>query len=733
MLTMLNNEIIKYDTEPIKITYPFNYTVYYNTFIKHNINKEIAFNSNEYNAICPNFKLMVDNPHLHQDNIKDIKKIYHYGTPLKSISEYNSFFPENFYYIWEIVSEFKLINQGMMHFLFFDDDNDNLGHIEATIKYCEDNFRYECNEYTRMILEKPKYHECHKKFLSIYGNYRTCSFNEYFPNSKFDFFISISQKSLDLSWFKFMKSNSNSLIYITNFMDTDNNFINTSLSLFDKVYIYQPQIQDKLDISCWLILINYKCDHMVNSIGEHKTNLTIIQNAYMYRYIDKLLDLYEKTLYYEIDELIIDDDFNKKSIDWITKYKLLSKNDSRSITNFNDKLPSYMSGILNKYDNSISSHCKNGLDAERLDRMHCIKRTFNEYKRVVSTKEYSVDNDFDKDIIDWHKLTTDTHFYKSLNKIIAWKFNAEMVNNAWVKIYEIISREKLVDTNASKLKSFHLYENIGSCIFALNHYVKTQTSIVDFEWYANYYPINEFKQYVLMELFPNNWITDKYGKSNLRYGSVIDSYVNHINLENINLMICDGTTFVPTYKQTEQEQMASFTVFLQVYTMLYTLSESGNAIIKLYLPLAETMIISLLFLLTKAFSIVKLIKPTSCYSDTSEIYCVCKSYNGINSINNNIKTRMDDIYNNYNVNDSIFPLDMIHGNFIESLIKISESFTSNCINSIKRNLYLRNYYYVDYDMQTGITEFKENCYNKWIKDTDIKTIAQNDKLTRLKI
>jgi hypothetical protein len=187
-------------------------------------------------------------------------------------------------------------------------------------------------------------------------------------------------------------------------------------------------------------------------------------------------------------------------------------------------------------------------------------------------------------------------------------------------------------------------------------------------------------------------------------------------------MICDGTPLIYNTKLTEEETIASHILFLEVYAIIHILAKQGNALIKFHLPLIEPMTISILYLLIKSFANVNIVKPNTSYADSSEVYCVCKSYNGIESINRNILNKLDMLYDNYDTNDSISDLGIINMNFIDSLFEASNTLSEVQILAIKKVLYLRDNYYKDYDIQTSITEYKETCCTDWLKEMDMRTL-----------
>jgi 23S rRNA U2552 (ribose-2'-O)-methylase RlmE/FtsJ len=737
---MINNKISTSIEYPNRLQKLYSSKLY-QKFIEHEINKETAYQNNEYNMIVPNLKILpTDNKFKHKI-INGYSKMFYKNNLIEKVIEYCAFYPETFYYVWEILNNFNLVNHQTKKIMFVDNDiNDNfmtsLGHLEAVIKYCEDNFNYEKNEYIRVPLNKCKYTIRDKKFASVYSNHQVYDFTmynnidnkiyEYFKNSDFDLIVNYTYDIKMLYSILKLKEGGCALLYIDDFMNTKNdNIISTLSNHFKTSYIYQPVIQDKLDTSCWLILIEYNntlnLDVIKNiTIGNNIINK--IRYAYIIKYIDELLNLYSKTKLKTNEENDINTDYDKLKI-WAHNNNLILKHTND--TNFKK----YKSMTYIGYDLITENNNKMSYTTGKII-LHKIKRKLNEYKRIIDTKEQYVNNNCDDDIIDWNKLTDCIDLNKNLRKIISWKCNSEMVNNTWLKFYEILSHENIIDVKYDTFKSMHLCENTGSFIFSLNHYIKTKTNIKSFEWYAhcNSYK-NDFNcKYDLLEIFPNNWLINNNPGDNLGNISTIRKYLNDTRLTNINLVTCDGSIHIPSNKFNEQESYVSYVIFTQIYTMLHILNKNGNAIIKMFLPFADSMTLSMLFLLYNSFNNVRIVKPSSSHSSSSEIYCICKKYCGISLINDNIKNKMAVLYNNYTVTDSIYNDNDIDGAFIDSITKISEKLCLKQISSIERSLYLRNVYYYDYDIQNNISIEKEEYYNNWIIENKIECIENNLKI-----
>src|SRR5208282_4704225 len=63
-------------------------------------------------------------------------------------------------------------------------------------------------------------------------------------------------------------------------------------------------------------------------------------------------------------------------------------------------------------------------------------------------------------------------------------FNTKRISQAWLKMYEVLTNFDLISKDGKTFKSFHLCEAPGNFISAINHYIKTNTTIKDFDWTA---------------------------------------------------------------------------------------------------------------------------------------------------------------------------------------------------------------------------------------------------------
>lgn len=664
----------------------------YNNYLKHSVNKINAFYSNEYNFITPNINL------IDQKFYGGYTKMYFDNKIVPRVIEYNAFYPENFYQIWEILHEYKMMLSDPQKFLFLDTGNKHdtfLGHIEAIMKYYDNN---NGNEYIRIPLNKPFIDKRYSIFSSVYTNHKMYDFTTnlsatfqnkligYFKENKFDFLIDIiNNLRLSSIGLSILKLHGNAIFHIENILNVDNDQINKIFRNFKNTFIYQPKINDRFILSCWLICIDYSPSDQLS-----QSNISNIKQKYQTKYISELLELYSSKNENYLDKQV--------AIDWALKYNMIIKDyDEKEL--YNTDYCDYISMSLNNSTDIIENNFSN------IKKLH-------DYENLVNSKEQFVKNNVDLDVIDWNKLVNCANPYKNLGKIIAWKTNGEFINDLWLEFYEILEQENIIN-GTQQFKSFHLCETHCSHIFALNHYVNTKTQIKNFYWYAycpNYYENFKFK-YDMSELFTTNWIHHN-GKS--KY--IVDNLKCDNRINNLDLIVCNG----------ENGQTKS--LYSQIYISLNILPKSRTMIIKFSIPVFEKIMVSIISLLAHCFE-VKIVKPSISYN--SEAYCICKNYTGYDSINEITRQNLKNNFENFDSNNDI-------GNSNTSLAPsfIKDEHHNNAlidkqIKSIKRNMMFRDIFYDDYDVQNELSIIKEKCITKWINNNKIMPIHDNKKLTHV--
>lgn len=689
---MLNQQIRLTD-HPQK---PYNYNQYefYNDICEVDGNRKLILN----HLVFPNFELLNCDPEYKEVYVNDYRKHYYQNKLIDLQTEYQAFYPENYYYFWDILNKFNVVTTQSKLFVFYDAENNKipLGHLEAVFRFCEDNFQYEDNEYYHLVTEK-HHHIKNKKFMIINKNYKTYIFNNNKIIKDFDCFVNMSKK-ININFMMSGKIGHNAIIYLSDFFNCkEDEHLEKLINCYDKAYVYQPTIQDPLVTNAYLILLNFK--GQTNIIKQ--TTLTKIKNEYYISYLEKISKL-QNLLVNEENISSIQSNLLEK---WINENNLII-----TPTDYSNDL-TYFKYILKYQDDTKIINMKNFYH----EKLHSNKRTLNKYKRVIDTKEQFVDNDLDNDIIDWNKLTDCIDLYKNLKKMITWKFNCEAVNNVWLKFYELLVQENIIDTNIKTIKTFHIYETSGSSIFAFNHFIATHTNVELFEWYARCPDYNEFKgRYNLLDIYPNNWI-----KSNN-----LDVLKQDSRLKDIDIIICDPGMKITVDKFNEQESYMGLLILEQIYNSLQLLPKNKILITKIFLPLAESLTIQILYLLTICFNEVRVIKPLSSHTSSSELFCICYCYHG--TLTDNINKNIATILNKKDIKLNIF--ETIPEYFINQVVQISDVLVDKQINSIKKSLYLRHHYYYDYELQNSLSEIKEEKCIQWIELNKMKQMNEQLKI-----
>lgn len=653
-------------------------------------NKYFVYNSNPYESLVPKLNFFVDKDY-RETVVNGYRKREYNGSPIVFMTDYNPFYFENFFDVWEIIQKYSLITDQCKNFMF-EDDNSPLGHIEAIMKYREENYKYENDIYQRLPLIKPNIDEIYKKFISVYSNHKIYDFTGsenppkqilkyYNSKPKADFLVCYSEKAKKMLYGVLAcKKGANIIVYIKDFNMIPFN-INKLVKFFSKHEFYKPQFHNQLNPSLYLVLIGF--NGCTDDFYEDIDNMTLydsINNSSVIskqkkRFINSYLEMASINPY-EIDQ----ETCYKNCLDWIISNNLP----------FIDKIekiePEYYTYFLGSIE----------FTDELMDMLHKNKRELNKFKRIIDTKEQFVRTDLRRNIIDWNQLTDYIDFNRNLKKFVTWKFEAETVTNTWLKYYEIFTQEKLFqNSKIGSLKTFHICEKSGASIFALNHYINTKTNIDNYQWYAQT-PFNLGNVDTrLMKMYPEKWILGKNSK-----GELTDPcYENDSRLKDIDFIIGDDSPFTPPNKLNEQESFAFPSIKQQVELILKILPKNKSCLFKMYLPFAQKESLELLNDIHGKFETVKIIKPRTSHLSSSEIFIFCENYK--------MKAKIKDA----------------------DIVKISSELTTRQIISIKRSLYLQKNYHQKIELQNQISKERENYISNWLDNMDIK-INKNNKILK---
>ncbi len=211
-------------------------------------------------------------------------------------------------------------------------------------------------------------------------------------------------------------------------------------------------------------------------------------------------------------------------------------------------------------------------------------------------------------------------------------------------------------------------------------------------------------------MYPDRWFFDN------------EKYQMQIHKHKFDLITSDCELKIPSNMFNEQEVHNSVINFNQIVIVLNILPIGKNYVFKSFIPFAEPLTISLLFLLTCVFEEIKIVKPVTSQQSSSEVYVICKNHYGYDQYPEILKNRLNFFQQNFDAKKSIFPNELIGDKFLNELTKCSEFFVNRQISSICINLWYRYKFYEDYDIQEKISEIRSKMIKKWIQEYNMKIL-----------
>ncbi len=360
----------------------------------------------------------------------------------------------------------------------------------------------------------------------------------------------------------------------------------------------------------------------------------------------------------------------------------------------------------------------------------------NYFKRVMDTKPSQIFLNNRRyidsaELITWEELTSSVDMSKFLKNVLRTEYNAEMVTNAWIKMYEMLnmfpdiikpSQNAITDSNSS-FKSFHLCEAPGAFICSLNHYLSTIYPKINHDWYAqslnpclNYQALDD--HYGLIKKYPNRWIFGDPKKDNsgdITHSQIIKFYANHASLTEIDFMTADAGIQCEPKKLNEQESCLGKINMGQIICILACLPVGKNAVFKTFLPMTEPLTISMIYLTTHLFEKVDIIKSPSSSCTNSEIYVMLRSYKGISK---NILELLYILLDDPKITSKTLLFPEIDRGFFKSYMHSITSFVDRQIRALSKYYYS---YYHCVGNDCSIDDFIKKWFEK-NKITPLKTL-----------
>ncbi len=368
-----------------------------------------------------------------------------------------------------------------------------------------------------------------------------------------------------------------------------------------------------------------------------------------------------------------------------------------------------------------------------------IKHQLNETKnQITKIKEEGYDKIYTAVAAAFNK-------YESLRGkrgILAQQYGAEIVSNAWMKMYESMNLIDVMKTKTTKeFTSFHIAEAPGNFILAINQYMFSHYPKIHWNWFASSY-VDEFgskegkyleDNYGIMRNYPDKWIYGADGNGDITSSANIESFAE-IFPNNLDFMTSD-VKYVPLVEDYNEEENQNIPVnFGHTIIALRTLRKGGSALLKEF-TFMESPKICQLFLLSCVFKTVKIIKPVTSRPANSEVYILCKDYKANLSELQMQKLMKYMLYIRFLTNGSpaLFKLEDIPEKFISAIIELNKLLSKQQTTGILRNVELV-YAYKNTQVrdiyENSKTEERTAAAEKWIVDVGIQHLPDNKRMIR---
>lgn len=219
--------------------------------------------------------------------------------------------------------------------------------------------------------------------------------------------------------------------------------------------------------------------------------------------------------------------------------------------------------------------------------------------------------------------------------LLPTKMGAEVVTNAWIKMYEACALLLPKEPRGGKLRSLHLAEAPGNFMLAINHYLAVRMPKVAWTWYANSYrmPYGAKGGYLRDEYgimsgdLASHWLYGADGDGDITSPANLLSFRQHLEANGglVDLVTSDVKVVMSDNNFYEEERINVPVTLGHLLGAFLCLRPGGNMLLKEFTKF-EAASASILLLATMCFTTLKIIKPLSSRAANSEIYVLGLGY-----------------------------------------------------------------------------------------------------------
>lgn len=300
------------------------------------------------------------------------------------------------------------------------------------------------------------------------------------------------------------------------------------------------------------------------------------------------------------------------------------------------------------------------------------------------------------DLYKWQAHTNYRNSAKDVTKQVKLQINPEFLTQAWSKFYEIAAGQGLIPLqhivqNNNQLKSVHLCEAPGAFVASLNHWLKTNTTGITWDWVAMtfnpYYEGNSLSKMIDDDRFIRHtlehWYFGEDNTGNLMNIKNLDALKNFCEpCKDILLITADGSIDCMDMPD-EQECAVAHLHFCETVAALSLLAAGGNYLLKIFTTF-EHQSVCLLYLLSCCFENVRIVKPVTSKEGNSETYVVCQNFRGQGVIANHLEVFRKYYESGYV--GAMFSKGDIPETFLSKIVESSEFFKSQQCEVIINNI-----------------------------------------------
>ncbi|OTF77931.1 ftsJ methyltransferase domain-containing protein, partial [Euroglyphus maynei] len=343
----------------------------------------------------------------------------------------------------------------------------------------------------------------------------------------------------------------------------------------------------------------------------------------------------------------------------------------------------------------------------------------------------------------WNRHTDYTEISTGIKEQIIRRFRRKIppvLTRAWIKFYDILCTFNLINLDSNNVRVMFQCEAPGAFINATNHFIKSRSTKLNFEWIANtlnpYYEQIDTLECISYDTFirePDcyrNWFFGQSNKGNILEDSYMDSlndYLKNRFHSKENLIDDDGTfdlitgdgAFDCCHCFDSQEESVFPLIKAEINISLKHLRHGGNLVVKFF-TFFNCRTISLLYSLSNCFDKVSCYKPVASKKGNSEIYVICQHFQRLIYVRN-WKEKL-----NHSNDLFIIGRQSIMDKFIEEISNIASTLTNRQIVAINRNIQL--YKSMTDKDEKEIKNFKYRLAKRFINEFQLFSIAESDQL-----